>query len=309
MLCLGWGKKTGKGKETTRELKTVQELALILIDIGLEPLSKTIVEAHLLCPSLSLAAVANCLNGLSAEIFSLETTERPGKIDSVCKGIQCGMLENESTSSSHKDACSAASTADSHLDFRARNFHKADIHPPQKSEPPNTTYATVPVKFSERNDLSLQPAEVVVTVTVDSVVSLHGGMDSVELPEAKNGDLFVLGQGLSITSFEKCPRQVSPSPPNIKQGPDAEDDHRDDNEFQGELREGRTEEHASQGGVSPFTNISDVSCESLKDKSDGGMNHVVRFQWMDHDDVRSDLLRTKKEIDDLRSDFQVRVFE
>jgi hypothetical protein len=278
MLCLGWGKKTGKGKETTRELKTVQELALILIDIGLEPLSKTIVEAHLLCPSLSLAAVANCLNGLSAEIFSLETTERPGKIDSVCKRIQCGMLENES--SSHKDACSAASTADSHLDFRAQNLHKADIHPPQKSEPPNTTYATVPVKFSERNDLSLQPAEVVVTVTVDSVVSLHGGMDSVELPEAKIIDLFVLGQGLSITSFDKSPpRQVSRSPPIVKQGPDSEDDHHDDNEFRGEFRKGRkgrTEEHVSQGGVeSPLTNLSDLSSDSLNPESDGGMNHVI----------------------------------
>lgn len=131
-----------------------------------------------------------------------------------------------------------------------------------------------------------------------------------ELPEAKTVDLFVLGQGLSITSFDKSPpRQVSHSPPIIKQGPDAEDDHRDDNEFQGELREGRTEEHASQGGVSPFTNLTDLSSDSLNPESDGGMNHVVRCQWMDHDDVRSDLLRTKKEIDDLRSDFQVRVFE
>ena len=99
-------------------------------------------------------------------------------------------------------------------------------------------------------------------------------MDSVELPEAK-------------TYF----RIVPPSPPINKQGPDAED----------------AEEHASQGGVSPFTNLSDLSSDSL---NLGEMNHVVRCQWMDHDDdVRSDLQRTKKEIDDLRIDFQVRVFE
>ena len=94
------------------------------------------------------------------------------------------MLENASTSS-HKDANIVTSTGESHLDFRTQNFHKPDLHPPQKSEPPNTTSATVPVKVSERNDLSLHPingllpGEVVVTVTVDSVVALHRGMDGV----------------------------------------------------------------------------------------------------------------------------------
>jgi hypothetical protein len=130
--------------EKTRELKTVKELSLILIDIGLQPLSKTIVEVHLLHPSLSLATVTNCLNGLSVQLFCIETTERPGQIATRChsvrKGIQCGMLEDESTSGSHKDTYSVSSTSDSHLDFRAQNFNKlkADLHPPQKSEPPNT---------------------------------------------------------------------------------------------------------------------------------------------------------------------------